>query len=71
MIICEQGMAFSLAERQALGIHGLLPARFQTQELQAKHCKANLDRYDDPLTKHVFLVGLQVPNLIYDRILKA
>jgi hypothetical protein len=53
-------MAFSLAERQALGIHGLLPARFQTQEEQVKHSKANVDRYEDSLTKHIYLVGLQV-----------
>lgn len=55
-----QGMAFSLAERQALGIHGLLPPRFKTQEEQLELCKVNIDRYTDPLNKYIYLTGLQV-----------
>ncbi|KAE8737245.1 hypothetical protein FOCC_FOCC017293 [Frankliniella occidentalis] len=54
-----QGMAFSLAERQALGIHGLLPPRFKTQEEQLQLCKINIDRYTDPLNKYIYLMGLQ------------
>ncbi|KAK3931536.1 NADP-dependent malic enzyme [Frankliniella fusca] len=55
-------MAFSLAERQALGIHGLLPPRFKTQEEQLELCKINIDRYTDPLNKYIYLMGLQDRN---------
>ena len=56
-------MAFTLEERQSLGIHGLLPPRFKTQEEQVKLCKENVERYSDELNKYVYLAGLQV---IYD-----
>lgn len=59
-VVMLQGMAFSLAERQALGIHGLLPPRFKTQEEQLELCKVNIDRYTDPLNKYIYLTGLQV-----------
>ncbi|XP_034243929.1 NADP-dependent malic enzyme-like [Thrips palmi] len=58
----NKGMAFSLAERQALGIHGLLPPRFKTQEEQLQLCKINIDRYTDPLNKYIYLMGLQDRN---------
>jgi len=57
-----KGMAFSLEERQALGIHGLLPPCFKTQEEQVKHCKENVDRYSEDLNKYIYLVGLQDRN---------
>lgn len=53
-------MAFTFEERQALGIHGLLPPRVKTQEEQVQHCKLCLDRLDDPLNKYLFLMGLLV-----------
>jgi malate dehydrogenase (oxaloacetate-decarboxylating)(NADP+) len=53
-------MAFTLEERQALGIHGLLPPRFKTQEEQVRLCKDNVARYTEDLNKHIYLVGLQV-----------
>ena len=53
-------MAFTLEERQALGIHGLLPPRFKTQEEQVKLCKENIERYTEDLNKYIYLVGLQV-----------
>ena len=53
-------MAFSLEERQALGIHGLIPPRFKTQEEQVKLCKENVERYEEELNKYIYLVGLQV-----------
>jgi malate dehydrogenase (oxaloacetate-decarboxylating)(NADP+) len=53
-------MAFTLQERQALGIHGLLPPRFKTQEEQVRLCKENVERYHEDLNKHIYLVGLQV-----------
>ncbi|KAL0275080.1 UNVERIFIED_CONTAM: hypothetical protein PYX00_003056 [Menopon gallinae] len=55
-------MAFSIEERQSLGIHGLLPACVKTQDEQVKLCKMNLDRYDVDLSKYIYLMGLQDRN---------
>lgn len=55
-----QGMAFTLEERQALGIHGLLPPRFKTQEEQLELCKLSVERYSEDLNKYIYLTGLQV-----------
>jgi len=53
-------MAFSIEERQALGIHGLLPPRVKTQDEQVKHALANIERFSDDLNKYIYLMGLQV-----------
>lgn len=53
-------MAFTLAERQALGIHGLIPPRFKTQGEQVELCLTNLKRYSEDLNKYIYLMGLQV-----------
>ncbi|XP_028161890.1 NADP-dependent malic enzyme-like isoform X2 [Ostrinia furnacalis] len=54
----NKGMAFSIEERQVLGIHGLLPARVKSQEEQVQLCKLSIDRYEDPLNKYIYLMGL-------------
>uniref|UniRef100_A0A8D8XKE7 Malic enzyme n=1 Tax=Cacopsylla melanoneura TaxID=428564 RepID=A0A8D8XKE7_9HEMI len=54
----NKGMAFSIEERQALGIHGLLPAAVKSQDEQLKLCKLNVDRYEDPLNKYIYLQAL-------------
>ncbi|CAH2040356.1 unnamed protein product, partial [Iphiclides podalirius] len=54
----NKGLAFTISERQALGIHGLLPARVKTQEEQVQLCKISIERYEDPLNKYIYLMGL-------------
>lgn len=56
----NKGLAFTLEERQVLGIHGLQPARFKTQEEQLELCKISIDRYKEDLNKYLYLVDLQV-----------
>lgn len=58
----NKGMAFTLAERQALGIHGLIPPRFKSQEEQVDLCVQNLKRYSEDLNKYIYLMGLQDRN---------
>lgn len=53
-------MGFTIEERQALGIHGLLPPRVKTQEEQVKHVLDNINRFSDDLNKYIYLMGLQV-----------
>lgn len=53
-------MAFTIEERQSLGIHGLLPPRVKTQNEQVKHALANIERFSDDLNKYIYLMGLQV-----------
>merc|ERR1712055_1110320 len=57
-----KGMAFTLEERQTLGIHGLLPARIKTLDEQAENCMRNLRRYTDPLNQYMYLVDLMGRN---------
>lgn len=54
----NKGMAFTIEERQMLGIHGLLPAAVKTQEEQLELCRLNLERYTDDLSKYIYLIGL-------------
>ncbi|RZF41700.1 hypothetical protein LSTR_LSTR011635 [Laodelphax striatellus] len=58
----NKGMAFTLEERQALGIHGLIPPRFKTQEEQLNLCQKSIDRYTEDLNKYIYLMGLQDRN---------
>jgi len=55
-----QGMAFTIEERQTLGIHGLLPAAVKTQDEQLELCRLNVDRYTDDLSKYIYLTSLMV-----------
>ncbi|CAG9853817.1 unnamed protein product [Phyllotreta striolata] len=54
----NKSLAFSINERQLLGIHGLLPPVVKTQNEQIKHCKLRLDRLNDPLDKYIYLMDL-------------
>lgn len=55
-------MAFSLEERIQLGIHGLLPPCFVTQNVQLLRVLKNYDMKKDDLDRYVFLMGLQDRN---------
>jgi len=60
--VCRQGMAFSLKERQILGIHGLLPPAVTTQQQQIARVLKNFRRYQNDLDKYVYMVSLQDRN---------
>ncbi|KAF3429783.1 hypothetical protein E2986_07467 [Frieseomelitta varia] len=58
----NKGLAFTLAERISLGIHGLQPPRFKTQEEQLALCKASVMKYTEDLNRYLYLVELQERN---------
>ena len=55
-------MAFTLRERQLLGIQGLLPPCVITPEQQMKRVMANFHRWTNDLDKYIYLMSLQVCN---------
>lgn len=63
----NKGLAFTIEERQSLGIHGLLPPCVSTMEQQEKLVLANLDRLSTDLDKYVYLMHLldRNQNLFY------
>jgi malate dehydrogenase (oxaloacetate-decarboxylating) len=66
----NKGTAFTLAERQALGLDGLLPPVVETIEEQSiRAYKAYLRKHDD-LERHIYLRQLQDTNeVLYYRLL--
>uniref|UniRef100_A0A183C2X5 Malic enzyme n=1 Tax=Globodera pallida TaxID=36090 RepID=A0A183C2X5_GLOPA len=61
----NKGMAFTLEERQYLGVHGLLPPAFMTSEQQAYRVITKLRKQPDDLARYIQLDGLQKFGLIY------
>jgi malate dehydrogenase (oxaloacetate-decarboxylating)(NADP+) len=59
----NKGMAFTEAERDALGLQGLLPPRVHTMEEQLVRVLGNLRRKSTDLEKYIFLTGLQDRNM--------
>merc|ERR550519_182711 len=53
-----RGMGFTLEERQALGIHGLLPPRVKSLEEQTDDCLRNVRGYEQPLNKYLYMADL-------------
>lgn len=58
----NQGTAFTEAEREALGLRGLLPPRVCTQEVQLMRVMGNFRKKPNDLEKYIFLIGLQDRN---------
>ncbi|XP_005181129.2 NADP-dependent malic enzyme isoform X2 [Musca domestica] len=58
----NKGLAFSLEERQVLGIQGLLPVRVKTEEEQVEHSLLLLDRLENDLDKYMYLNTLAERN---------
>lgn len=58
----NKGLAFTLEERQALGIHGLQPARYKSQEEQLELCRISVLRYQEDLNKYLYLTELHDRN---------
>jgi len=60
--ILNKGTAFTEAERDALGLRGLLPPRVSTQAKQAMRVLENLRRKTTDIEKYIYLVSLQDRN---------
>ncbi|XP_037827223.1 LOW QUALITY PROTEIN: NADP-dependent malic enzyme-like, partial [Lucilia sericata] len=56
------GLAFTLEERQLLGIQGLLPAVVKTEDEQVQHSLILLDRLENDLDKYMYLNALAERN---------
>jgi malic enzyme len=60
--LLNKGSAFTLEERQAFGLEGLLPGAVVDIETQAARSHAIVKRYDDDLQKYLALAALQDRN---------
>ena len=58
----NKGTAFSVAERDMLGLRGLLPPHVSTQEEQVTRVLENFRRLQTPLAKYIMLEALQDRN---------
>lgn len=53
-----KGLAYTIAERKRLGIHGLYPPVFQDQETQERLVLENLHRINEDIDKYTYLMHL-------------
>jgi malate dehydrogenase (oxaloacetate-decarboxylating)(NADP+) len=60
--VLNKGTAFTEAERDALGLRGLLPPRVSTQETQVMRVLENVRRKTTDIEKYIYLVSLQDRN---------
>lgn len=58
----NKGMAFTLEERLQLGIHGLLPPCFLSQDVQVLRVTKSYETRSNPLDKYILLMTLQDRN---------
>jgi malate dehydrogenase (oxaloacetate-decarboxylating)(NADP+) len=54
----NKGSAFTVSERDALGLRGLLPPHISTQEEQVARVLDNFNSKPDDLEKYIYLMGL-------------
>jgi malate dehydrogenase (oxaloacetate-decarboxylating) len=62
--LLNKGTAFTVEERKALGLTGLLPAAIGTLVTQAKSAYAQYQRLPDALGKNLYLTGLHDRNAV-------
>ncbi|WP_426571563.1 NAD-dependent malic enzyme [Aquihabitans sp. McL0605] len=55
----NKGTAFTVEERDAFGLHGLLPTHIETIEQRADRVRSQLDDEPTPLGKHMLLRSVQ------------
>lgn len=68
--IHNRGTAFTIEERSALGLTGLLPPRVSTMEIQVRRIMENLRSQHDDLERYILLAALQDRNeTLYYRVL--
>ena len=60
--LLNKGSAFSLKERKALHLNGLLPPRVLTIEQQKNRILENFNNKHNDLEKYIFLIALQDRN---------
>jgi malate dehydrogenase (oxaloacetate-decarboxylating)(NADP+) len=60
--LLNKGTAFTAAERDALGVRGLLPPRINTQAEQVKRVLESFRRKTSDLEKYIYLISLQERN---------
>jgi malic enzyme len=66
----NKGTAFSIEEREALGLLGLLPPALCTMEQQLDRAYENFQAAGDPIKKYIYLAGLHDRNeVLYFRLL--
>ena len=60
--VFNKGTAFTEAERQLLGLQGLLPPRVLNQDLQVARVMTSIRNKPDDLEKYIYLTALQDRN---------
>src|SRR4029453_5435256 len=58
----NKGTAYTESERDALGLHGILPVAVETIDGQAVRAYAAYGEFEGPLERHIFLRDLQDTN---------
>jgi hypothetical protein len=60
--LANRGTAFTLEQRRALGLDGLLPTAVETLDQQVARAYGAFSRYTDDLGKHIYVRQLQDTN---------
>ena len=58
----NKGTAFTLEERKQYGLEGLLPAQIETLETQMLRVNEQLEQFDLPINKYIYLANLLETN---------